>query len=229
MNILALCTTSTSGSIAIYKENKISFISYLDIRITHSERLLPQIDFGLKQAKLDISEIDLVTIANGPGSFTGIRIGLATAKGICLANKIPLKPVNTLKLLAHNLKETDRDILPMIDAKMREIYAALYSHDHKQIIAPQNAKPKEFLEQIDRPVILLGDATYKYSEIIKNFSLDYKFAFIHQNIPIASALISIALKEPIDDYDFDFISDLEPYYLRKSQAELAKKRKKNEQ
>ena len=83
MNILALSTTSSSGSIAIYKEDHISYINHLDIKITHSERLLPQIDAGLKNSKIGIPDIDLVAIANGPGSFTGVRIGLATAKGVC--------------------------------------------------------------------------------------------------------------------------------------------------
>ena len=118
MNILALSTTSTSGSIAIYKENSIAFISYLDIRITHSERLMPQIAFGLEQSNIELKNLDLVIIANGPGSFTGIRIGLATAKGICMAHEIPLLPVNTLELLAYNLFGSNRDILPFIHSRM---------------------------------------------------------------------------------------------------------------
>ncbi len=225
MNILALSTTSTSGSIAIYKENKISFISYLDIRITHSERLMPQIDFGLKQSKLNISDIDLVALANGPGSFTGIRIGLATAKGICMANEIPLLAINTLELLSYNLYKPQIPILAMIDAKMNEIYVALYSANHQELIEPQNANPTKFLKKINQPVIIVGDGAKKFENIIIESNIEYEFAFPHHNLPLASTLISIALNRLIPKYDFDKIAALEPYYLRKSQAEIIKKKK----
>jgi len=224
LNILALSTTSTSGSIAIYKEDKISYISYLDIRVTHSERLMPQIDFGLKQSKLDISEINLVTLANGPGSFTGIRIGLATAKGICMANQIPLMPINTLELLAYNFYKPKLPILAIIDAKMNEVYTALYSTEHKELIKPQNADLVEFLTKIDQQVIIVGDGGIKFSEIIDNSNIKYEIAFPHQNIPLASTLISIVLQRSIPEYNFDSIADLEPFYLRKSQAEILKER-----
>ena len=226
MNILALDTSSTSGSVAICKDNKISFISYLDIQITHSERLMPQIDFGLKQAKLTIADIDLICLSNGPGSFTGIRIGLATAKGFCMGREIPLLPVNTLELLAYNLYGCKCSILPFIDAKMDEVYAALYSSDLEEKIPPQNAKPDVFLKMIKEPVIYVGDGAFKFKELIESSGIQFELALPHQNIPLASTLISIALKmNKIPKFDFDFIAELEPYYLRKSQAEIIKKQK----
>jgi len=228
LNILALCTTSTSGSIAIYKDNSIVFISYLDIRVTHSERLMPQIAFGLEQSNIKLKNLDLVTIANGPGSFTGIRIGLATAKGICMAHEIPLLPINTLELLAYNLYGCKRDILPFIDARMSEVYAALYSSNLEQLIPPQNIKPADFLQKISRPVTIVGDGFASYQEIIENSRIDFVPTLPHQNIPIASTLISIALRNSAPDYNFDQISELEPFYLRKSQAEIAKENKPGE-
>jgi len=225
LNILALDTSSTSGSVAICKDNKISFISYLDIQVTHSERLMPQIDFGLKQAKLTIDDIDMICLSNGPGSFTGIRIGLATAKGFCMGREIPLLPVNTLKLLAYNLYGCKWSILPFIDAKMDEVYAALYSSELEEKIPPQNAKPDVFLKMIDEPVIFVGDGAIKYKEKIKKSGIQFEMALPHQNIPLASTLISIALKmNKIPKFDFDFIAELEPYYLRKSQAEIMKEK-----
>ncbi len=158
LNILALSTTSSSGSIAIYKEDHISYINHLDIKVTHSERLLPQIDTGLKSSKIDISQIDLVVIANGPGSFTSIRIGLATAKGICMAHNIPLLPISTLELLANNVVSSNRNILTLIDAKMSEVYTALYSPELELLIPETNAKPAELLRMIKEPVIIVGDA-----------------------------------------------------------------------
>ena len=229
MNILALSTTSSSGSIAIYKEDHISYINHLDIKITHSERLLPQIDAGFKNSKITISEIDLVVIANGPGSFTGVRIGLATAKGICMAHCIPLLPVNTLELLAYNVAYSNRNILTLIDARMAEVYAALYSPDLKIIIPETNAKPVDFLKMIKEPVIIVGDGEKEFKQEILESGIEYELCLEHQNIPLASTLISIALKSDIPKYDFNSISDLEPYYLRKSQAELVRDEKLKKQ
>lgn len=223
LNILAICTASSSGSIAICRDREISFISFLDIKVTHSERLMPQLDFGLRQCKITLADIDLIAVANGPGSFTGIRIGLATAKGLCMGKEIPLYPVNTLELLAYNAFGTNLPILPFIDAKMGEVYAALYSPEMKVLIEPQNADPAEFLSQIKEPVFMLGDGVQKYEKIITESGIEFIKALPHQNIPLASTLISMSLKLPeIPKYDFDFIADLQPYYLRKSQAELVK-------
>ena len=226
MNILALNTSSTSGSIAVSKDSNISFISYLDIKITHSERLMPMIDFGLKQSNISINDIDLITLANGPGSFTGIRIGLATAKGICLGRKIPLIPVNTLKLLASNLYGNKFPILTFIDAKMNEVYAALYSPNLEELITPQNAKPEDFLKKIKEKVMIIGDGFVKYKNLIEDSGIKFYTALPHQHLDLASNLISLVSKlEKIPEYDFEFISDLEPYYLRKSQAELVRESK----
>ena len=225
MKILALSTTSSSGSIAIYKDDYISYINHLDIKITHSERLLPQIDAGLKNSKIEISDIDLVVIANGPGSFTGVRIGLATAKGICMAHNIPLLPINTLELLANNVAFTDRNILALIDARMNEVYAALYSPDLEILIPGTNAKPADIFKLIKDPVIVVGDGAKEFKKDITESGIDHTFCMEHQNIPLASTLISIAIKNKIPAYDFESISKLEPYYLRKSQAELVREEK----
>ena len=125
MNILALDTSATSGSIAISVNSKISYISYLDIAVTHSERLMPQINQALQQCKINVNDLDLVAIGNGPGSFTGIRIGLATAKGLCFGLKIPLIAFNTLDILRYNVKLTSLPVAAVIDARMGEIYGSL--------------------------------------------------------------------------------------------------------
>ncbi len=225
MKILALSTTSSSGSIAIYNDDHISYINHLDIKITHSERLLPQIDAGLKNSKIEISDIDLVVIANGPGSFTGIRIGLATAKGICMALNIPLLPINTLELLANNIAPSNRNILALIDARMNEVYAALYSPDLEILIPGTNAKPADIFKLIKYPFIVVGDGSKEFKKDIIESGIDHTFCMEHQNIPLASTLISIALKRKVPEYDFENISELEPFYLRKSQAELVRDEK----
>jgi tRNA threonylcarbamoyladenosine biosynthesis protein TsaB len=222
LNILAIDTSSVYGSVALYNE-KISFIGFSDIRVTHSERLLPQIDTALKQSKLNIKDLDAVCLSNGPGSFTGIRIGLSTAKAICMGNQIPLIAYNSLEVLAANLYGNKLPILALNDAKMSEIYGALYTHELKEMIPPQNAKPQEFLKNINEPVCIVGDGYLAYKEIIEQSEIQYTIPLLHQNIPLASSMISMILfDDELPKYDFDYISDLEPFYLRKSQAELVR-------
>ena len=121
MNILGIETSSSWGSVAVVKDDRIVFSSYLDIKVTHSERLLPQIDAALKSSSLQISDLDIIAISNGPGSFTGLRIGLAAAKGLSFPHEIPLYPVNTLRLLAANLYGNEFPILSFMDARMQEV------------------------------------------------------------------------------------------------------------
>ncbi len=221
MDILALDTTSSWGSVALSKNEKIVYLSYLDIRVTHSERLMEQIDYGLKQSGMSLDDIELIAISNGPGSFTGVRIGLATAKGICMAREIPLYPVNTLKLLAYNVYGSQLNILPFIDARMDEVYAALYDSNFNEIISPRSSDPAEFLEAVTSKTIIIGDAVEKYDDAIKKCGKDLLTGLPHQNYPLATTLISIIGAEGVKpQYRFDEIAVLEPYYLRRSQAEL---------
>ncbi|MBN1948162.1 MAG: tRNA (adenosine(37)-N6)-threonylcarbamoyltransferase complex dimerization subunit type 1 TsaB [Candidatus Cloacimonetes bacterium] len=229
MNILAIDTSSTSGSIALNRDQKIVFMSYLDVSRTHSERLLSQIDFGLKHCEISVNALDLICIGNGPGSFTGVRIGLATAKGLCLSNQIPLHPFNTLELLAHNLWGTQRAILCLIDARMGEIYGALYDSDHKIIIPPCNSAPAEFLQKIDRPVMVVGDGVIKYRKLLQNSGLDFWEALPHQHLNLAATMISMVSHYQLKpSYDPFLLAELEPFYLRPSQAEVIKKKKLEE-
>jgi len=221
LDILALDTTSSWGSVALSKNEKIVYLSYLDIRVTHSERLMEQIDYGLKQSGMSLDDIELIAISNGPGSFTGVRIGLATAKGICMAREIPLYPVNTLKLLAYNVYGSQLNILPFIDARMDEVYAALYDSNFNEIISPRSSDPAEFLEAVTSKTIIIGDAVEKYDDAIKKCGKDLLTGLPHQNYPLATTLISIIGAEGVKpQYRFDEIAVLEPYYLRRSQAEL---------
>lgn len=220
MNILAIDTSSSWGSVAIAKEGRICHISYLDIRVTHSERLMLQIDNGLSQSGINLDDIDLIVFSNGPGSFTGLRIGLATVKGICTVKKIPLYPLSSLKALAYNAYGCAVNIAAFIDARMNEAYAALYDRQMNEVIAPMNTDPQAFIDSINEKSLIIGDGVYKYSSLIEKRNDVLTQGLIHQNYIIASSLIAAAIDDNIDiEFDFDAIADLEPYYLRKSQAE----------
>jgi tRNA threonylcarbamoyladenosine biosynthesis protein TsaB len=223
LNILALDTSSSWGSVALSREGKIVYLSYLNIQVTHSERLMQQIDYGLRQSSMALADLDLLAFSNGPGSFTGVRIGLATLKGICMAKELPLYPVNTLKLLAYNNYGSQIDIVPFIDARMGEVYAGVYDKDMKEVIPPQSCDPVSFLKFLKRKALIVGDGTLKYREEIKSAKIDHIIGMPHQHFPLASALIGIVSLGPdLPGFNFSEIAELEPYYLRKSQAELNK-------
>ncbi len=225
MTILALETTSSFGSIAVGRDGKLLALSCMDIQVTHSERVMPEIDRLFKALDIEMKEIDCIAVSNGPGSFTGVRIGLATAKGIAMSLEIPLVPVNTLELLAANAFGSDRAVLPLIDARMNEVYGALFDYNGKIIIEPQCGKPEDFLKLIDRPVVALGSGVDEFDSMLNEMNIDYIPAPLHLRYPMASGLITLLKQMDKPQYDFDEIGSLEPYYLRKSQAELAHERK----
>lgn len=217
--ILAIETTSTSGSIAISKNNILLFSSFLNLRTTHSERLMPQIDNGLKLCGINIKDLDLILISNGPGSFTGVRIGLATAKGLCTGLNIPLIPYNTLDVLAFQVYPTKFPVVSVIDARLQEVYVAIYDHKMNRIKQPFHCKPPELINMIEEKVVVVGSGLLRFKDLFA------KDNFIHpldnQNIPQAQTMIGMFFKnEPVTKFDYDKIAKLEPYYLRKSQAEI---------
>lgn len=226
MNILAFDTSSSSGSIALNVNGTIKYASYFDIHITHSETLLPQIDYCLKSNNLTIQDIDALITANGPGSFTGLRIGLSTAKGICMANEIPLLTYSTLLLLGSNCFGSKLPILSLIDAKMNEVYCAMYTHDLREMFSPRTLAPDDLLDLIHEPILAVGSGYLKYGVDLIKKGLDIHPALPHQHLPIATGLFSLLELFPQDlHYDFESIANLEPVYLRKSQAEVVRDNK----
>lgn len=229
-NALAIETGSSSGSVAVMKNGKLSALTFLDINVTHSERLMPAIDFALKNCRLSIKDMEAVYFANGPGSFTGIRIGLATAKGICNALNIPLIPINTLILSAMNCLASQNNVAVVHDAKMGELYAAVYDKNLNEIIAPHNCLPRDFAELLKFEKLTFcgsGFSLYKdeLTENVKEWNVLPEFL----NIPLASGAFYVKSEFAIE-HTGEELENLEPYYLRKSQAELVKEEKeKNKQ
>ncbi len=221
MIILAIDTSNSSGSIAILKNREVLFSSFFNIKITHSETLMPEIDRALSLCNLDTANLDAIAFAQGPGSFTGLRIGLSTAKGIAFAHKIPLIPISSIKIVAMNYYNCGKDILVMQDAKMKEVYVALYTSDLQEISAPACINPSQVTELIKNPTIVVGSGL----EIYKKYLLDNPNAeinyLIEKNQAKAESMFSIIEIEDIHpSFDFDFNSSLQPYYIRKSQAEV---------
>ena len=138
MKILAIESSSLVASIAVLTDDIITAEYTINHKITHSQTLLPMIDDISQRIELDMKEIDAIAISGGPGSFTGLRIGSATAKGLGLALSIPIIPVPTVDALAYNLYGSDKLICPIMDARRNQVYTGLYEFQKSK----ENGRPK---------------------------------------------------------------------------------------
>jgi tRNA threonylcarbamoyladenosine biosynthesis protein TsaB len=223
MKILALDTSTSFSSLALSNGREIIVEYLLNTPRTHSVTLLPMIDKILRETETRIDEINAIAVANGPGSFTGLRIGLATAKGICYGQKIPLVAIPTLMSLANNIVHSGRNICAILDAGRGSVYAAVYSPQLNELIQPQIFTNGEFSKQI-KDVILVGPCIDKLDISIRN---NFQLTSSHLNYPRAASLIDIIYKKDIKlNYDYQYIANLQPFYIRKSSAEEHFKNKK---
>ena len=164
MTVLGIDSSATSASAAIFKDDIILSEVYSDTGLTHSQTLLPMIDNCMKMAGISSDDVDLIAISNGPGSFTGVRIGLATVKGIAFTNNIPCAEVSTLEGMAYNVSCFRGIICSVMDARCSQVYTSFFestdgckvnrlSEDEAISIDELGERIKKF----DKPVILVGD------------------------------------------------------------------------
>lgn len=233
MRILALDSSGLVASVAIASEEALLAEYTINYKRTHSQTLLPMLDEIIRMADLDISDIDAIAVSAGPGSFTGLRIGSATAKGLGLALDKPIIPIPTVDGLAYNLYGTDKMVCPIMDARRDQVYTGLYEFidDRLIVISPQKAvsidELVEEINQIGRETIFLGDGVPIHRERIENkMKNDYEFAPIHMNRQRAGAIAALGLQyyrlgqvESADQH--------QPVYLRMSQAERERAEKLN--
>ncbi len=220
MKILAIDTSGMTASVAIAEDEKTIVQFSVNHKRTHSEKLLPLIDQGLHAALLDISEIDLFAVAKGPGSFTGLRIGVATVKALAHGCNKPVVAVSTLDGLMENCEENEeRLVCPILDARRSQVYCAVYEN-RKKILEDCAIPLPELLTFLDgRRTLFLGDgADAYYKEISQGLGENALFQaeqFRYQNAAsLAKAAFSIYQKEGASPY-----YQVEPCYLRVSQAE----------
>ncbi len=221
MRILAIETSTYFGSVALSEDEQIIGNYSLNIKSTHSERIMPIISQMLRDVRISIFQIDMIAVSIGPGSFTGLRIGLATAKGIAYACKIPIVPIPTLKALANNLAYPKYDICALLDARRNDLYFAIFSPKLKEKCPPRAILPEKLGTLLKQPVIFIGNgfACYK-DKILKNLKIEYKLVPPHLNFPTANSLISlVSEKRGICRYNLKEISELHPFYIKKSAAE----------
>lgn len=225
MLILAVDTTSPSGSAALLSGTKVLAEAGVDTPLDHSARLLGSVDFLLKTCRVDITEVEGFAVAVGPGSFTGIRVGLSTVKALAFASNRPVAAVSSLAALALKLIQPGARLLcPVTDAKKGEVYAALFewrgSGDRmKEVIAPGAYKPDEFLAQLPghRLMAFIGTGAALYKEKILTYVKD-QARFSTRSLFIA-AEVGLLGQEALARGQGLAAQDLRPLYYRRSQAE----------
>ena len=227
MKILAIDSSGLVASVAVVEDGVLIAEYTMNYKKTHSQTLLPMLEEVKKAISLDLSSIDAIAVAAGPGSFTGLRIGSATAKGLGLALDKPLIGVPTVDALAANLYDTGEDTLicPIMDARRQQVYTGMYrfAHHNLETVKQQEALPiGELLEELNergKTVIFLGDGVPVYKEMIQEqCKVPYSFAPAHLNRQRAGAVASLAEKYYLEGKT-ETAAEHKPNYLRMSQAE----------
>jgi tRNA threonylcarbamoyladenosine biosynthesis protein TsaB len=231
MKILALDSSGLVASVAVVEENEFGgnlLAEYtVNYKKTHSQTLLPMLDEIAKMIELDLETLDAIAVAAGPGSFTGLRIGSATAKGLGLALEKPLIGIPTVDALAYNLYGTDKLICPIMDARRNQVYTGIYEFQggEMKVLEPQMAVNIEEIAQklrsTGREVIFLGDGVPVFRKRLEEELLSEQkifFAPAHLNKQRAGAVAALAIQY-YKEGKLQTASEHAPEYLRLSQAE----------
>ena len=242
MKILGIDTSGLVGAVAIADGDLLLSQFSIQYKTTHSEILMPMLDDVCKKIHLDLKSIDAIAVAKGPGSFTGLRIGSATAKGLALALDKPIIPIPTVDGIAYNLYGVEKIICPMMDARRNQVYTGLYTfvagtpegkslerEFEMQVIHEQFATSIEDIagriNEIGKPVVLLGDGVPVYrDQLDKLLKVPYSIAPMHQNRQNAAALVALAMQYAAEGRMVS-ADEFAPDYLRLSQAEREAKEK----
>ncbi|MBQ8325916.1 MAG: tRNA (adenosine(37)-N6)-threonylcarbamoyltransferase complex dimerization subunit type 1 TsaB [Lachnospiraceae bacterium] len=230
MKLLALDSSGLVASVAVMEDDTMVAEYTMNYKKTHSQTLVPMLDQMSKMIELDLNTIDAIAIASGPGSFTGLRIGSATAKGLGLALNKPIIPVPTVDALAYNLCGNTGVICPIMDARRNQVYTGIYQFVSdgcegfvmKTLQTQTAVLIQDIVSQLNelgQPVIFIGDGVPVFKEQLKELmKVPYSFAPAHlsrQRAAAVGALGMIYYKEG----KFESAALHEPEYLRMSQAE----------
>lgn len=229
MKILALDSSGLVASVALVEDDNLIAEYTIQYKKTHSQTLLPMLDEIKKMVELDLPTVDAIAVAAGPGSFTGLRIGSATAKGLALALEKPIVPVPTVDGLAYQMYGTDAVVCPIMDARRSQVYTGIYDftyekdHYDMRVIKEQCAvafdEIAECLNKLDRKVIFLGDGVPVFRErMAEVMKVPYMLAPVHRSRQSAACIAALG---SVYYAQGKLESGVEhgPEYLRLSQAE----------
>ena len=220
--ILGIETSTRVCSVALVDSGQVAVEYTLNIGVHHAERLVPMVRSVLEQAGKALADLSAVAVASGPGSFTGLRIGMSTAKGLCAGARLPLVAVPTLEALAYPVAAQDIPVCPMLDARRGQVYAGLYRREGEQVIRlalDAVIAAEDLARTLPRPVLLVGEGAEAYRDEITACLGDAAlFASGLLGLPRAGAVALLGSRR-VDAGDVDDLADTEPQYLRRSQAE----------
>lgn len=227
MIILSIDSSTPVAGVAVLNEEQMMGESMLNTKNTHSEKLLVLVDTLLQELRLTMADIDAIAVAQGPGSFTGLRIGMATAKGLAQGGGKRLIAVPTLDALAHRMSGISGLICPILHAKRSEVYTAAYKCSTSGLVERLSSyravNPELLLDELAQQpekVCFLGDGVAVYHKQLQDRLGDQMWlAPMDRRLPSAAAIGVLALKRALqDDYDDLFGCDL--IYIRRSEAEI---------
>lgn len=222
MIVLAIEVSAQAASAALVNSEKILAEVTVNNKLNHSVTLMPMVEFMFKTVEFELSDVDYIAVTTGPGSFTGIRIGVATAKALAHGAGKKLLGVPTLDALAYNIFDESNIIVPIMDARRNQVYTCFYSHfggSMQKLTDYMAVDISECLEKAcsyNKGVIFLGDGISVYGNLILETDKSFKLAPANNNMQRASsaALAGMSNLDSATSYD-----KLEIFYLRKSQAE----------
>lgn len=225
MKILGLDSSGLVASVAVIEDDNMLGEYTVNYKKTHSQTLLPMLDEVAQMIELDLESVDAIAIAGGPGSFTGLRIGSATAKGLGLALKKPIVNVPTVEGLAYNLVGCPEVVCPLMDARRNQTYTGLYTFQGNEMTTLKEQCAVGIDEIIDtinttgREVVFLGDGVPVFRDYItEHCKVPYRFAPAHMNKQRAGAVAVLGMKY-FSEGRYESAAEHKPEYLRLSQAE----------
>ena len=212
--ILGIETATKNCSVALFKDGiVIAEKEHISDGYTHAEQLTLFIQEVIDLANISLKKVEAVALSMGPGSYTGLRIGTSTAKGLCYALDIPLIAISTLKAMAFAIGKNENSAIycPMIDARRMEVFSALYDSNNKQLREVQADVVDEntYAEFLANEIIFFGDGSLKCQEII-----NHKNAKFILGITPSAKNLRILAKAKFEDKDFEDVAYFEPYYLK---------------
>jgi tRNA threonylcarbamoyladenosine biosynthesis protein TsaB len=221
--ILNIETSTKNCSVSIGKDGKVIALKELvDIKYSHAEKLHPFITEILAEAKLDFKDLAAIAVSKGPGSYTGLRIGVSAAKGFAFAFDIPLISIETLQALSKSIQIETGVIVPMIDARRMEVYCAIFNKEQQQIGATEAKIIEEnsFAQYLkEGPVYFLGDGAEKCKQVIQHPNA----IFVDDKYPSSKEMTALSW-EKYKKNDIEDVAYFEPFYLKDFMVTKEKKK-----
>ncbi|PID58932.1 tRNA (adenosine(37)-N6)-threonylcarbamoyltransferase complex dimerization subunit type 1 TsaB [candidate division KSB3 bacterium] len=223
MHILGIDTSTMTGSIAVISNDRLLAEYSVNTKTTHAERLIPSIDVVLRAASLTVWDLDGIAVSSGPGSFTGLRIGMTTARSLAYSIQKPLVGVSSLDALAAQYLYCSLLVCPVLDARKKEVYSALYRNTGSRVQRLSGYRaiaPELLVKDIQEPVLFLGDGVVPYGDRLQSLLGEMAlFADPAHLLPRASLVAALG-RERLVAGDIDDYFSLTPTYIRKSDAEI---------